>query len=84
MSISTTSSTAPGRALRAVAPHATDELPDGPCRALKIGVGGNIAIIARDDSAPVIVAVLAGETLAIQAKAVRTTGTTATGIVAIY
>lgn len=84
MSIATTSSSAPGRALRAVTPHATNELPDGPCRALKIGGAGNIAIVARDDADPVVIAVNAGELLPIQARAVRTTGTTATGIVAIY
>lgn len=84
MSIPTTSSTAPGRALRAVEPHATLELPDGPCRALKIGGAGEISIVARDDVDPVILVVTAGETLAVQAKAVRMTGTTATGIVAIY
>lgn len=84
MSISTTSSSAPGRALRAVTPHATLELPDGPCRALKIGGAGNISIIARDDTDAVILAVAAGELLPIQARAVRATGTTATGIVAIY
>lgn len=84
MAIPTTSSMAPGRALRAVTPHATAELPDGPCRALKIGGAGNISIVARDDTDPVVIAVAAGELLAIQAKAVRVSGTTATGIVAIY
>ncbi|WP_443021481.1 spike base protein, RCAP_Rcc01079 family [Sphingobium sp. AntQ-1] len=84
MAIRTTSSAGPGRALRAVTPHASNELPDGPCRALKIGGAGNISIVARDDAAPVTLAVSAGELLPIQAKAVRVSGTTATGIVAIY
>lgn len=82
--IGTTSATSPGRSLRAVTPHATNDLPEGPCRELKIGGAGNVAIVARDDEDPVIVAVNAGELLPVQAKAVRVDGTTATDIVAIY
>lgn len=84
MAIPTTSSSNPGVSLRAVTPHATQELPDGPCRAIRIGGAGNVALIARNDTDPVTLTVSAGEILAIQVKAVRVSGTTATGIVAIY
>ena len=78
-------SQAPAGVLRAVTPHASNDLTDGPCRALWIGGTGDIAVIAKDDTAAVtIVGVPAGTVLPISAKAVRVTGTTATSIVALY
>lgn len=73
---------APARKLVAVTPSDTTDLTDLP-KALWIGAPGNISLIAADDSAPVTVAVEVG-VLPIRAKRVRETGTTATGIVALY
>lgn len=75
----------PARSLAAVSPHATDDLPNGVCKALWVGGEGNVAIIAENDTdAVTIVGVPAGTALPIRAKAVRVSGTTATNIVALY
>jgi len=75
----------PAANLRAITPHATDDLPDGPCRAIWVGGAGNLNLVARGDTDPVpLTAVPAGTMLAIQVRAVRSSGTTATGIVALY
>jgi hypothetical protein len=50
-----------------------------------VGVSGDISLIAEDDTAAVtIAAVAAGALLPIRVKAVRVSGTTASGIVALY
>ncbi len=72
----------PGMNLRAVTPHASDSLPDGPCKALWVNVGGDVSVIAEGDTAAVIVNV--SGLLPVRVSAVRVTGTTASGIVAIY
>lgn len=75
----------PARNLRSVAPHASNNLPDGACRALWVGTGGDISIIsASDDSAVTLANVPDGTLLPISAKAVRVSGTTADDIVALY
>ena len=80
-----TDRTAPARNVRAVTPHASDNLPDGPCRSLYVGTEGDVALIASaDDSAVTFVGVAAGTILPVAAKAVRVTGTTADDIVALY
>lgn len=77
--------TSGARSLKAVSPHASNNLPDGVCKALWIGEAGDIAIVAENDSAAVtIVGVAAGTLLPIRALAVRTSGTTADSIVALY
>lgn len=80
-----TDRTAPARSARAVAPHASDNLPDGACRALFIGTGGNVSLIPSADSDAVLFKNLAdGSILDVATKAVRVSGTTATDIVALY
>lgn len=75
----------PARNLRAVTPHASNNLPDGPCRALWVGTGGDISIIAGNDTEAVaLVSVPDGALLPISVKAVRASGTTADDIVALY
>ncbi len=79
------SSTSPGESLRVVTPHATDNLPIAPCRALWIGGDGDIEVLARGDTTSVVIkGVSAGTLLAISCISVRSGGTTATDIVAIY
>lgn len=55
------------------------------CRALWVGGAGNIAILADDDSAAVLISgVPAGTVLPIRARRVNLTNTTATLITALY
>ena len=75
------------RGLRSVTPTDNTQLPNGICRAVIATGAGNISIIAADDLMPggaVIVPFAAGEMKAIHAKSIQATGTTATGIIAIY
>lgn len=55
-----------------------------PARSLFIGTGGNVAVKYPGASAAVSFAVQDGTILPIYAEVVMSTGTTATGIVALY
>lgn len=68
--------------LRAVTPHDTNEL-EFVAKALFVGTGGTISIIAQEDTAAVSLTVATGSIVPVRAKIVRATGTTATGIVAL-
>lgn len=68
--------------LLAVTPHDTNEL-EYVTKALFIGAGGTISIIAQEDTAAVSLTVATGSIVPVRAKIVRATGTTATGIVAL-
>lgn len=74
------------RKLRAVTPHAENNLPGGVCDALWINDEGvkNVAVIAEDDTAAVVMTISGPGPLDVRAKAVRVSGTTATNIVAMY
>lgn len=75
----------PARSVKAVAPHSSNDLPDGTCDSLYIGGAGDVALIAADDSSAVtFVGLTAGQVLPVRTKAVRVSGTTATSIVALY
>lgn len=76
------SSSGPATRLRAVTPHDTNELPF-VSNGIIAGGAGNVAIVALEDTNPVIVPILAGQLLPIRARLIRATGTTATGIVAL-
>lgn len=72
----------------AVTPSDATNFPDGVCQGLWIGVGGTINYIPYDPSkaaggTAVATTVPAG-LFPVQAKRVNATGTTATGIVALY
>ena len=68
------------RRLVAITPHDTNDLAY-VTKAVYIGTGGTISIIAADDTAAVSLTVQDGAVLPIRAKRIRATGTTATGIV---
>ena len=68
------------RLLVAITPHDTNDLAY-VTKAVYIGTGGTISIIAADDTAAVSLTVQDGAVLPIRAKRIRATGTTATGIV---
>ena len=71
------------RHLRTVTPNDGADLPDGVCRALQIGVAGDVKVLAEGDTDPIVVPVQAG-TWDCWVRKVFATGTTATGIVAMY
>lgn len=71
--------------LRSVTPSDTVEFADGVCRAIWVGGAGNIAVLAGDDSAAVLISgVQAGTVIPVGARRVNSTNTTATLIVALY
>lgn len=72
----------PGYRFAEVTPSDTAEL--GNVRALYVGGAGNLEIVGQDGTAATFTGVLSGTTLPVQALKVMSTGTTATGIVAIY
>jgi hypothetical protein len=72
----------PAKSLRAVTPHDTNEL-EYVSKALFIGNGGTLSLIAQEDTSAVSLTVGAGQIVPVRAKIVRATGTTATGIVAL-
>lgn len=77
--------TVPAKSSKAVTPDDVTTLPDGPCRSLFIGTGGDVTAIAVGDDAAVLYKNLPdGSYLNVQVKAVLDTGTTATDIVALY
>ncbi len=82
---------APVDAAIAVTPDNGVDLPQGPCRALWVGVGGDLELDFNTHDQTnlpstqiVILAVSSGELLPFNIKRVRATLTTATDIVAFY
>jgi hypothetical protein len=73
-------------AVKAVSVTAADsDLATVPCRAVYVGTGGNVALMLADDSAAVIFTnVPDGTLLPFACKQIRSTSTTASGLVAVY
>jgi len=79
--------TVPARNFEAITPSDTTDLTkDGiPPRAIYVGVGGDVSVQdTQDGTAVVFVGVPTGTILPIRPKHVRSTGTTATDMVALY
>lgn len=76
--------TEPSVAQRAVTASDSVNFTDGACRSLWIAVGGDVAVVGLDGAATTIEDVPSGTVLPVAAKRVNSTGTTATGIVALY
>ena len=80
------SSASPASMAKAVTPSDTVDLPQGECRALYVGVGGTVVLQGsgnpREDVAFLNVA--SGTVLPVEAVRVKSTGTTAASIVALY
>ena len=53
-------------------------------RGIIVAVSGNVSVIMQNDTDPVTVYLAAGVQHALNVKRVRSTGTTATGIVGLY
>lgn len=76
----------PAQNLRAIAPNDTTDLPFAT-KAIYVGVTGNITVTAVGQAGAagvLLTAVPAGSVLDIRAQRVWATGTTATGLVALY
>jgi hypothetical protein len=70
--------------LKAVTPDDGADLPDGVCRALWVGTGGNVTIIAEDDSSAVELTNIPDGTLVLVRTKRVTEATTASAIIALY
>ncbi len=67
----------------AVTPHDTNLLAK-QCRSLFVGGAGNIALTTRNEENVTLTGVLAGSIIPLSCIRVKSTGTTATNIVAMY
>lgn len=76
--------TAPAVAAFTITKHDTTNFPAGPCRAIYVGGAGDINVVFLDDSTCVFSNNLTGSVLAVNAKRVNSTGTSATLMVAMY
>lgn len=75
----------PAQGAAAVTPSDVADLTVKPCRALYIGVGGDVTLDTADADASILFKnVGSGAVLPVAAARVRATGTTATNIVALY
>mgnify|MGYP003145919919 CR=1 FL=1 len=79
-------SSAPAVAVRAVTPHASNDLPGGVCRSLWVNDEGvvTVAVVAESDTDAVTMTVSGPGPLPVRAKAVRISGTNAASIIALY
>lgn len=66
----------------AITPHATDTFQ--PTRAITCATDGTAAVRFADSAADVSVQLLSGQVYPYSIRAIRVTGTTATGIVGLY
>lgn len=69
---------------RVVTPSDTVSQADGVCRALYVGVAGNITAVMANSGTAVLFSNVAVGIFPIQVFRVNATGTTATNIVALY
>jgi hypothetical protein len=77
------STTAPSDRFVSVTPNDAADLPGGPCRALFVGVAGEVALRDRHGN-DVVFASAASQYHPVCAVRVMATGTTAAGLVALY
>ena len=78
-------STEPGNDLAAVTPHDTDNLAQGCARGLIITVAGTVALVTPQDNVVTLPSAMAvGVIHSIRFKRINNTGTTATGLIAVF
>ena len=73
----------PGLYHYAITPSDTVDFPES-FRAIYVGGGGNVVVVANDGVAVSYIAVPTGSTIPMRGKRVNVTGTTATGLVGMY
>lgn len=78
-----TSRSNPSTLAVAVTPSDSTSFTQGPCRALYVGVAGNVSVLSGG-AAVVFVGVQAGSILPVETARVNSTATTATNIVALF
>ena len=71
-------------ACRAITPADATDLPLPGCRAIRVGYAGNVSLVDLDGVTTVFPNAFAGEILNAQVTRVNATGTTATGLIALY
>lgn len=71
-------------AYKAVTPHDSTNIPNGPCDALWVGVGGDVACVSSQGEVATFKNVPSGFLLLTAVSRVNATATTATDIVALY
>lgn len=77
--------TAPALRVRAVDPNSGNDFELGTCKALYVGTGGSVELVAEQDSSPVIFTnVPDGSFIPVRTKQVLAAGTTASDILALY
>lgn len=76
--------TAPAMEAAAVTPNNDADLPNGICRALYIGGGGNVVLDTLNNTSITFAGLQAGTILPLNVRRVRAASTTATNIVALY
>jgi hypothetical protein len=74
----------PAGSYAAVTKSDSADITAGPCRALFVGVGGDVVAVTVADVAITFKNVPSGTTLPVIARRVNSTSTTATDIVALY
>ncbi|MNY14738.1 hypothetical protein D3C86_1479240 [compost metagenome] len=70
--------------VKLVTPSDTTDLPGGNCIGIYVGVAGNLTIVNPDGSEVLITNLFAGVVYPFPAKRIKATGTTASGILAVY
>jgi len=71
-------------ACRAITPNDSTDLPLGICRAIYVGVGGDISIDDLSGETVVFKNAISGSVIPVQTARVNATGTTATDLIALY
>jgi hypothetical protein len=69
---------------QALTPSDTVDLPRGLTQALWVGSGGDVAAVSADNRVTVFAAVPAGSWLPIAVRRVNASGSSASGLVALY
>lgn len=67
-----------------VSPNDSTDLPDGNCRGLYVGTGGDVEIVTVGGTTVVFHGVVGGTILPIRCSRVRAANTVASDIVALY
>jgi len=71
-------------ACRAITPNDSTDLPLGICRAIYVGVGGEVSIDDLSGETVVFKNAISGSVIPVQTARVNATATTATDLIALY